>query len=255
MLNYYDAWCRMDYWRLKDGLVILSTYGALSEGHETPENYLVAARCSYDKCKSYLEKDIRADKFPGKIEWLPIDECNFRDFPIDKDGCPIEQIDYFASTVTKEDFIKWALNKKLPVPEEFSKLVKNIIEENSDGEDKKITTFIKASVHAGYLCENYGSKIKKEDLYEKVNKLVEISLPKFDMIWEQIPDKYKLGQGNPPKAVARAIRAAVCSAIEIQELDKNDLHDSLKNILKKRKLENIENEHFEIIKKELKENM
>jgi hypothetical protein len=247
MSSYYQCWVEMTYWRLLDAVKLVCEYTTLLEGHDTPVTYSISLVNNMAKCHAHIENDFLSNDNDGLsgIASVLITEHNEQYFSYDSNGDVIHQVDYANSVVDKAEFIVWAAKHKFKIPNEFMQLIEASVVGVSDE-----IGIIRAAMNAGIICESYGSQIRREDLQRKVNSLSKILTSKMDMIWDEVPERYKLGKGESLKSVERAIKAAILVGMEFENMKDNNLHTSVLAILKKSKLE-IESEHFGMIMKAL----
>jgi hypothetical protein len=245
--NYYGYWAEMSKWRLGEAVRLVSEYSTVMEGHDTPEGYSVSLKSNTEKCKAYIKNDVESGKFPESIEWIDIDLYDHRYIKYDMDGNEVPEINYFQTIVDKIKFLEWAVSRKFNIPEEFLKLI-DVAGSNNEDESE----LVKAAINAGIVCESYGSKIRRSDLQAKIDKIAKIPVSKQELIWQEVPERYKLGQGESLKSIERAFKAAVHAGINFYSTDSKDPLQSLNKAVKDNKLEGIHTEHFDMILKALK---
>lgn len=247
MSNYYQYWAEMSEWRLNDAVRLVSEYSTVMEGHDSPGGYSVSLQSNTEKCKKYIRLDVDSGIFPGNIKWVDIDPFNPKSIICDFEGNIVLEISYFETLVDKIKFLEWAVNKRFKLPDEFMKLI-----DAADINNNEESELVKAAINAGIVCESYGSKIRRSDLQAKIDKVVKIPVSKQELIWQEVPERYKLGQGESLKAIEKSLKAAVYAGINYCETDGKNPHDSLNTVIKDHKLEGIPHEHFNMIIKAFK---
>lgn len=232
--NYWKNRLSIKSLFLNDAMQLVAEYAVVLEGHERAEDYKVSISNHRNKIIDFIEKAVNDQSFQGEIVW---DECNQENWK--------PQIDYYKSKVELTPFLTWCDSKKIQTPLVHLDKGEEIPAEGAD--DKDLNKKVLAAIYSGVICREQGTEIKKEDLYNKVNKLVKISGTKFECVWKLIPADYKLSQGNPGTIVNRAIKGGVIAGISLNTLDCKNFPKSVKELLTSHGIDKIDADYLEVI--------